>query len=145
MTRRPDSGLYETRPSFDDNPTFLVGQPMNADTDYASVNCRGFGTIWLEFIISPTDDPVGDLLLEYSMDNVTFYTFKFDAGKFSTIHAGVELVVVPEEGKIEVADPVLEARVSLGIEKPPPFLRGRWDSGSGGSATGMSATSFGRG
>lgn len=142
MTRRPDKGLFVARMDFVDNPTFLVGQPMDADTNYASVNCREFSTVWLEFIISPTDDPVGDLFIEWSMDGVTFYAFVFDIGKFSTFGPG--LTVDELTGKISVADPVTEARFSLGIEKPPPFLRGRWDF-TAGSATGMSGKSFGRG
>ncbi|MEE8361764.1 MAG: hypothetical protein V3R71_06380 [Gemmatimonadales bacterium] len=142
MTRRKDSGLYVSRPDHVEDPLWLDGLSMAADTDYPSQDCREFGTVWLEFIISPTDDPVGDLFIEWSMDGVTFYAFIFDIGKFSTFGPG--LTVDELTGKISVADPVTEARFSLGIEKPPPFLRGRWDF-TAGSATGMSGKSFGRG
>lgn len=126
------------------DPIWLVGQPMNADTDYASVDCQRFGTIWLEFIMSPTSDPVGSLFIEQSMDDSTFYPFAIDAGKFALVGSGPDIVVVAAEGKITLADPAAETRILLGVEKPPPFLRGRWDDTTGGSATGMAAKNFGR-
>ena len=143
-TRKADSGLYVSRPDAIPDLAWLEGLAMDADTDYPSVDCREFGTIWLEFIISETDDPVGDLFIEYSMDNITFYPFVIDDGKFSVIDAGSDLTVVEAEGKISVADPPAETRFSMGVEKPPPFMRGRWDF-TAGAADGMSGTSFGRG
>ncbi len=122
--------------------TWIVDQPMNADTDYASVDCQRFSTVWLEFIMAATAE--GVLFLEWSMDDTTFYPFAFDAGKFSVIDSASDLTVDPAAGSITVTPLPGEARFSLGIEKPPPFLRGRWDH-TAGSVTGMDATNFGRG
>lgn len=124
--------------------TWLVEQPTNADTDYASVDCQRFGTVWLEFIMDGATSDAGDLYIEWSMDDVTFYPFAFDSGKFSTVDPGSKLTITESEGKIAVAALAAETRFSLGVEKPPPFLRGRWDF-TAGSATGMDAKSFGRG
>lgn len=143
MTRKPDSGLRVTRPDFDDNPIWFVGQPTNADTNYVSENCREFGTVWLEFIMAGADSDAGTLFIEWSMDDVTFYPFAFDVSKFSTIDPGGDLTVDEAAGSIVVTALASETRFSLGIEKPPPFLRGRWDFTAGG-ATGMSGKSFGR-
>ena len=144
MTRRPDSGLRVSRPDGQENLTWFVDQSMAADTPYPSQDCREFGTIWLEFIMQPDGDPVGDLYIEYSHDGVVWYPFALDTGKWSKIDASLDLTVTESLGKVAVADPDLETRFSLGIEKPPPYLRGRWDF-TAGSATGMSGTSFGRG
>lgn len=144
-TKISDAGKFRVIPNSLENDTWLVGQSMAADTDYESVDCRDFGTVWLEFIMSPTSDPVGTLFIEWSMDDVIFYPFAIDPGKFSVVDAGIDLTVTEAEGKIAVADPAAETRFSLGIEKPPPFMRGRWDDTTGGSATGMSGTNFGRG
>ncbi|MEE8361765.1 MAG: hypothetical protein V3R71_06385 [Gemmatimonadales bacterium] len=124
--------------------TWVVGGAMNADTDYASVDCQRFSTIWLEFIMSPASDPVGSLFIEQSMDNSTFYPFAIDVGKFALVGSDPDIVVVEASGKITLADPAAETRIFLGVEKPPPFMRGRWDDTTGGSATGMAAKNFGR-
>ncbi len=125
--------------------TWVEGGAMNADTDYASVDCQRFNTIYLEFIMSPTSDPVGSLFIEQSMDDSTFYPFAFDVGKFALVGSAPGIVVAESDGKITLADPAAETRIFLGIEKPPPFMRARWGKITGGSATGLDAKNFGRG
>ncbi len=145
MTRRKDSGLYAVRTDTDENLLWLVGESTLADTDYTSEDCREFDTVWLEFIWAGDDSEVGVLFIEWSMDDTTFYPFAFDTAKFSVVDPGTDLVVDEAAGTITVTALGAETRFSLGVEKPPPFLRGRWDVTTGGSATGMSGKSFGRG
>lgn len=123
------------------DPIWLVAQPMNVDTDYASVDCQRFSTIWMEFIMAITAE--GTLFIEWSMDDSTFYKFEIDAGKFSKIDPDTKLTVNASLGSVTVLTLISESRFSLGIEKPPPFLRARWDF-TAGSATGMDAKNFGR-
>lgn len=125
--------------------TWVVDQPTNADKNYASVDCQRFGTVWLEFIMDGATSDAGTLFIEWSLDDTTFYPFAFDPAKFSVIDPGSDLTVTEAEGKVVVAALAAETRFSLGIEKPPPFMRGRWDFTAGGSATGMDAKNFGRG
>ena len=122
--------------------TWIVDADMSADTDYDSVDCQRFGTIWMEFIMAATAE--GDLYIEWSMDDVTFYPFVIDTGKFSLIDPGTDITPDEALGKFTVAALGAEARIGLGIERPPPFMRARWDF-TAGSATGMDAKSFGRG
>ena len=124
--------------------TWFVDQPTNADTDYDSVDCQRFSTIWLEFIMAGAASDAGDLYIEWSMDDTTFYPFAFDVGKWSSVDPDSKLAVLEDLGKITVAALANPTRFSLGVEKPPPYLRGRWDF-TAGSATGMSGKSFGRG
>lgn len=132
---------HDTSPLATVDLTWLVDQPMNADTDYDSVDCQRFNTIWMEFIMATTAE--GDLFIEFSMDDGTWYPFEIDAGKFKTIDPGGDLTVNAANGQITVATLGNEARFTMGVEKPPPFLRARWDF-TAGSATGMDAKNFGR-
>lgn len=135
---------HDTNPFATPDLTWLVGQPTNADTNYASVDCQRFGTVWLEFIMNGATSDAGSLFIEWSLDDVTFYPFKFDAGKFSVVDPDSKLTPTESEGKVVVAALIQETRFSLGVEKPPPFMRGRWDF-TAGSATGMAGKNFGRG
>lgn len=142
--RKRDNGLYVARPDTQEDLLWLVDESTVADADYPSLDCREFRTAWLEFIFAGGDSEVGVLFIEWSMDNETFYPFAFDAEKFSVINAA-KLTVDEAAGTVTLIALDDEARFSLGVEKPPPFLRGRWDVTTGGSATGMSGKSFGRG
>ncbi len=144
MARNKDSGRFRLIPDSNEDLLWLVLQPMDVDTNYPSQDCRDFGTVWLEFIMAGADSEAGDLFIEWSMDDETFYPFAIDFGKFSKVDPGSKLTVVEADGKVTVAALAAETRFSLGVEKPPPFMRGRWVFTAGG-ATAMSGKSFGRG
>lgn len=134
---------YDTVPLATPDLTWVVDQTMAADKNYDSVDCQRFSTVFLEFIMAATAE--GVLFIEWSMDDSTFYPFAFDPDKFSLVDESPS-VLTPDEaaGSVTVATTSQETRFALGIEKPPPFMRGRWDF-TAGSATGMDAKNFGRG
>ncbi len=136
---------HDTIPFAKADLLWLVLQPMDVDTNYASVDCQRFGTVWLEFVMEGDFLEEGELFIEWSLDDNTFYPFAIDFGKWSSRDLANKLTVTEAEGKVAVAPLTTKTRFSLGIEKPPPFMRGRWFFISGGDAFGMTGKNFGRG
>ena len=123
---------------------WITGAVLDASVSYPGIDCRGYTTIWLEFIMDSASAPAGTLFIEWSLDDVVYYSFAFDAGKFSKLDPGTKFVVDEAAGTVTVAALAADSRFTLGIEKPPAYLRFRWVSGAGGIATGASANAFGR-
>ena len=130
-------------PLYSEHADWVTAAVLNANASYAAFDCRILASVFLEFIMDEDTAPAGTLFAEWSMDKVTWYPFALDTGKFSVVDPGAKFTVTEAEGKVVVAALAAESRFAFGVEEPPPFLRYRWVSGSGGIATGASAKAFG--
>ncbi len=123
---------------------WIVGQPLNANTDYAALDCRGFATAVLEFLFDSTSAPDGQLFIEWSSDQTTWYPFDFTGDKSNVFDPGSKFTITAAAGEVDVLALDADSVFALTIERPPPYLRWRWAADSGGEADGASSKNWGR-
>ncbi len=124
---------------------WIVGAAINASTDYDSIDSRGFALITMAFSMDSTSAPDGQLIIEWSYNDVDWFVFDFTGEQFNVGGAGSgDLTVTEALGQVDVAALSGDAIFALTIKSPPQYMRGRWVSDSGGIATGMAASTFGR-
>ncbi|MGB1142681.1 MAG: hypothetical protein ACPG1A_17405 [Halioglobus sp.] len=125
---------YLNKYTWDDDA--ILNGDTTADRDFTTIDCRGLAAVFLELILVATGALAGTVYLEWSMDGTTWYPFAIDTGKYSTIDTGGHLTVTEASGSIAITALTAAARFSLGIDRPPAYMRFRLDWTSGGDAAG---------
>lgn len=123
---------------------WITDAVLNAAANYTSFDCRAFATVVLEFLLASASAPDGQLIIEWSSDETNWYPYDFTGEQYNTVDTGVDFAITEATGEVDVTALSADAVFSLIIQNPPQFMRGRWISDSGGTATGMAGNAFGR-